>query len=87
MADVGENPCDNAGGGFVGKVALADAGHGDFAEDAVNFLDVDEHAGGGIDAAGDGGAEEEEGADAVKAWVAGEAIAAWAGGAGLDAEA
>ena len=43
---------------------FAEEGDGVGAEEVVDGFDVDEHAGGGVELAGDGGGEDEEGVEA-----------------------
>lgn len=87
IAQGGGKSGEGVGGGGVSVEGMADAGDADIAQDVVDLLDVHEHAGVGIDGAGDGGAEEEEGAEAFEARVSGKAVATDAWGAGFNAEA
>ena len=53
---------------------LPDNGDRNVAEGAVYLLDVDEHAGGGVDGARELGDEEQEGGDAGERGVGGKAV-------------
>ncbi len=62
---------------------VAEKWDGVIAQDAVDIFNVDQHSGGGIHGAGEGGVEGEEGGDCAKCGVAGEAVGVGGGGVGF----
>ncbi len=76
LAEVFVEGVEEGGGGVWGVtvVAVAESGDGLLAEDFVDVFDVDEHAGVGVDRAGESGGEEEEGGDVEEGRFGGEGV-------------
>ena len=85
-AEIFEEVVEEGGGGVRGfaVAAIAEGGDGVLAEDFVDEFDVDEHAGVGVDAAGEGGGEGEEGSDVEEGGFGGEGVGGGLGGVGWE---
>lgn len=76
LAEVFEEVVEQGGCGVwrFAEVTVAEGGEGVLAEDFVDDFDVDEHSGGAVDAAGEGGGEGEEGGDVEESGLGGEGV-------------